>query len=113
MRIKELLEDPFLALSETEQRMVLDLSDMLVTHMTEEDMLRLCPDDYGSTISDDHRTSAWSRLVDYFSELDTETLYSYYSLHFHERRDVAATIEVTIEAILYMDAIDLVEDMDG
>lgn len=85
-------EDTFAGLSMTQQRMVMDLADLVESRVTDEQMLYLCPDDYPETIGDEHRNSVWSMLVDFFSELDPNELYACWASFLKDGHDTTQLI---------------------
>jgi hypothetical protein len=100
LKVKELLEDNFMNLSTLEKSMVTELADLLLGNLTEEELLYLCPDDYGATIEEDHRVLVWNRLVDYLSLLDSSARHS---LHIRGRRNLDQTIDNILQSIVYLD----------
>jgi hypothetical protein len=60
-------------------RVICKLADSALATLSEEKMIALCPDDYGSTLTDDHRLYLWNKAYDEYAELDDWDLYLQYS----------------------------------
>lgn len=68
-----MLKDGYLADS-YRHSLVCKLADKSLAALTDAQIIKLCPDDYGPTITDDHRCAVWDQAYEEFDALDDYVL---------------------------------------
>lgn len=74
------------------------LADYLLGTMPENEIIAACPDDYGPTVTDDHRNYLWNLFYDECSLLEPVEAWEYYYevVHLRSPRDLDASTIVQI-----------------
>lgn len=72
------LENRMANINQLKQKWAFMLADKAILSMTSQDIIAGCPQDYGSEVTDDHRTYVWDKLADAYMELDEGELFDLY-----------------------------------
>lgn len=72
------LENRMANINQLKQKWAFMLADKAILSMTSQDIIAGCPQDYGSEVTDDHRTYVWDKLADAYMELDESELFDLY-----------------------------------
>lgn len=51
-------------------RLCCQLADKALNSFSEKQIIELCPQDYGASVTDDHRNFIWNNLYDEYNSLD-------------------------------------------
>ena len=75
-----------------------ELADKYIRELSEEQIVSLCPNDYGSTVTDDHRNLIWDLLYNEVVEMEPLEIYDMHKKFVAEKQHMGKALAEFISA---------------
>lgn len=86
-------------LKQLKQKWAFLLADKALLSMTSKQIVAACPIDYGTEVTDDHRSYIWDKLVDLYMESDESELFDMYDKFIQKGEDMVVMAAPLMEDI--------------
>jgi len=95
------------------ERWAFMLADKALLNMSNKDIVARCPVDYGTEVTDDHRSYIWDMLADMYLECEDDELFEMYDRFIQKGKPMGVLAKDVMEEIADEMAEIIMESLEG